>query len=151
MSGNLDHSPADIIRDLLIDLSLGTLPTNNTAWPVFRSNQPDSPDNSICVFDTENELQGRRQTDGVTIEFYGILIRVRGVDYSTGFNKAKDIAHQLDTEVLRDDVTIGSDTYRVQAVTRRGGVLSLGSELGVSRRRLFTINAVASIYQTAGT
>jgi hypothetical protein len=51
MSGSLDHFPADIIRQLLIDLGVG-LDVTATDWPAFSQKEPDSPDNVITVFDT---------------------------------------------------------------------------------------------------
>jgi hypothetical protein len=74
MSGSLDHFPADIIRQLLIDLGVG-LGVTATDWPAFSQKEPDSPDNVITVFDTMGRDLGRTNPDMVRSERYGIQVR----------------------------------------------------------------------------
>lgn len=150
MSGQLNHSPGVILQQLLIDLLLGTVATDNLAWPVFYSVMPNAPDNAISVHDTTGRMQGRDHNSGEMTEKYGFQVRVRCGSRSTGDTKAQAIGYALDTGVNRTSVTVGSDTYLVQSITRTTPVLSIGLEQG-SRNRLWTLNAVASITIQPGT
>jgi len=46
-------SPADIIRQLLLDMGLVA---TSGSWTAFVSFLPESPDNAICVYDTAGKL-----------------------------------------------------------------------------------------------
>ena len=151
MSGKLDHAPAQIIQQLLIDLGLATDIASAAAWPVYYSDHPNQPDDSICVYNTDARLQGRSQVEGETQEFYGIQVRVRSASVLNGYNKCQAIASAFDLQVLRTEVTmvtIPSASYLVQSVTRTSSVISLGVENPTSRRRLYTLNAMVSIRMT---
>lgn len=149
MSGALSHSPSEIIQNLMVDLGLGVLPSVGGNWPIYRSGLPDAPANTIGVIRTAGRLQGRRHPTGETIEHYGIQITVRGATPTIGDTKVRAIADSFDTNVLRDSVTIGSDVYVVQAITRASGPIELGDESPESKRQLFTLNITASIRQTS--
>lgn len=144
MSGSLTHSPSDVIRYLLIDLGLGTAPSAGQAWPVHVEREPASPDSVLTVYTTQGRTRGRTQRDGIVQEHYGIQIRVRDARPETGHVKANAVACALDTLVKRNTVTIGAQSYLVEAVTRTGAVLS-GKDAPSSNRYLFTVNALASI------
>jgi len=101
----------------------------------------------ISTFDTESILDGRVQIDGQTIEHFGVLVRVRSDDYQEGYVKARDIAVALDLDIEQTTTTIGSTDYLVEAVTRRGGVISLGKESGRSKRDIFTVNTIVTLRQ----
>ena len=154
MSGSLNHSPAHVIRNLLVTLGLGTDPDDDGNWPMFVSQEPNAPDSVITVIDTSSRLQGRLQKTGETQEHYGFLLQVRDANHKDGFAKANDLVVALDESNKRNDVTIedvsgtGSSTYRVDAVTRKTGVIDLGKDVATSKRNLFTINAVVSLQQT---
>lgn len=152
MSGALDHSPAEIIRGLLVQLGLGVNPDDDPGveWPAYYSLTPDKANECITVVDTTGITQGRTHVDGVTQEKYGIQISVRSTYVATGRRKAQEIAQAMDEDVLRTQITLevttgsASASYLVQAVTRQGNVLSPGIEPGTNRR-LFTTNFLASI------
>lgn len=155
MSGSLSHSPAEIIRDLLVTLGLGTDPADSGSWPIFVSREPDTPDSVITIYDTTPRLQGRSSPGGITQEHYGIQVRIRDASPRGGWVKANALVVALDQTIALDDVTIededgtGLSTYKVYTVSRTGGILSLGKQIDSSKRNLFTINAVAAIRQTA--
>ncbi len=148
MSGSLAHSPADIVRYLLIDKSLGTLPSDGGSWPIFADGEPDAPDSVITVYNMAGRLGGRTQVDGEQQEHPGIQIRIRDPDSRGGGTKARAIAIALDESIRLDNVTIGDNVYKVYAISRIGSVLSLGKEVPSSKRNLFTINAVVALRQT---
>lgn len=147
MPSSLLHSPADIIRTMLIDLSLGTAPSDSLTWPVYVSQEPSLPDNCITVYDTTGTDDGHTQPDGELQERHGIQVRIRSVDHPTGWTKSRAIAVALDEEVYRELVTIGASLYRVHAIARSPGPISLGKQTPDTKRDLFTINATVSVRQ----
>lgn len=147
MSGSLEHSPADILRNLLVNLGLGTTPSDSGSWPVYASLMPDTPDNVITLIDTAGVKQGRIQTSGEIQEHYGVQLLIRSTTHPVGYTKAQALAVALDENIQNNTVTISGTTYDVDAVSRRGNVLSLGEE-EESNRRLFSINAIVSINQS---
>ena len=149
MSGSLDHSPADIVRRLLISLGLGTAPSDGDSWPIAVAQEPDTPDNCITVYGTTGRGYGRHQTDGEVQGDYGIQLRVRSQTHSVGWARANALAECLDKTINLDAITIGESTYTVYSIGRSSpDVLELGKERG-TQRYLFTINAVCGIRQTA--
>jgi len=143
MSGDLNHSPAEIVQNLLVGEGVGTLPTSGGSWPIYESYERDSPDEVITVYDTSPTTSGRHHVNGETQLHYGVQVRVRSKSKPTGFSKAQDIQNELE-EVQRDSITVDSSNYLVQAIHHQG-ILSIGIESGTTRRRLFTINALVTL------
>jgi len=152
MSGSLNHSPAQIIAQLLIDLSVGTDPASETTWPVYNTSLPDSTssDNAICVYDTTGEMDSRMMIGGEWEERYGINIRIRSSDHVAGVAKMNALAVALDTQVQNAAVAMTTPTsvYAVQSVSRRSGPFDNGPE-PTSGRRVFTVNYLASLRQVS--
>jgi len=144
---SMTHSPADVIRWLLVSLSLGTDPENGLAWPIHVSSEPDAPDDLIVVYDTAGITNGRIQRSGETVEHKGVMVQVRGTDHPTAWAKAEAVNTALDESVRNSEVTIGSEVYVVYSVTRHSGPISLGREPSTNRF-LFSINAVVALRQT---
>ena len=145
MSGALTHSPADIVRTRLIELTLGTNPASNTAWPIFVSSEPDTPDNCITIYDTLGRDQGRVMWTGERQEMHGIQVRIRSQTHALGYTKARAIAVALDESIESDLVTIDATDYCLHSITRTSDVLALGLQKPASRRYLFTVNALVSV------
>ena len=149
MPGSLDHSPAEIVRRVLIALGLGADPQAvSPEWPVYAVSETNNPDNVITVYNTTGTQSGRTR-DGERQEHHGIQIRVRSAYEAIGYQKARDIAVALDQDVYQEPVAIDGKAYRVHAITRTSDVLSLGRQTPNTERRLFTVNAVVSLRQTA--
>ncbi len=148
----LTASPAEIVQQLMVDLSLGSNSDSN--WLITINQQPSVPDDMITVYDTEGEHQGRTHADGETQEAFGLQIRVRSVDHKTGYAKARYIATQFDRLVHNNSVTVvqaigtAYDRFTVYAITRKSGVLYIGKEPSTDRH-LFTFNSVVTIQQTS--
>jgi hypothetical protein len=147
MPGTLTHSPADILRKLLIDLGLGSQPSATTHWPVYVSQQPDDPDNLITLRDTTGIHDGRVHVGGEVQGRDGIQIIVRCNSFPVGWTKADTLCKTLDTDVYSATVTIDTTTYTVHSASRSGGMspIHLGKESTSSRRELFSINVTLSI------
>jgi hypothetical protein len=143
------HSPADVLRYLLIQLGLGTAPSSGGAWPVYAADEPATPDNCITVYDTQGRDAGRIMNTGEREEYPGFQVRVRSLDHPTGALKANQIADALDTAVRLTNVTVETYTYLVYCVSRTGNVLAAGKESPTSKRKLFFINGVVRLSRTA--
>jgi hypothetical protein len=138
-------SPADRIRQLLIDLELGSA---SGTWPVFVSFLPAEPDNAICIYDTTGRLGGRLMENGLQIEHSGIQIRVRGDVYPDTWNKANAIAIALDQQIRRSIAISGENSYILHNASRTGSIIPLGLDPEDQRRRFhFTINTLLTISQ----
>ena len=139
----LTDSPADLIQSLLVAESQGSQPPQ-TPWPVYINRTPDGAlvaRELITVYDTEPRQDGRLMV-GVRIEHPGFQIRVRSLDYATGFRKISNIAFVLD-KVRRRSVGGNSASYLIHAITRTSGPIPLGSD--DEGRESFTLNATATI------
>lgn len=150
MSGNLNHSPATIIQQLIVDKTLARLPSGSGDWPIYSSFMPDgegAPSDAIATFDTTGRNQGRTQIDGEVQENHGVQIMVRADKFNVGYAKSRTIATTLDEDVLRQTVSIDGTDYLVQCVNRVGDVIPLGKEDGTNRR-LFTINVLVVVTQS---
>lgn len=138
------HSPANILRYLLIDLAQGTLPSDGSTWPIHVGQEADNPDQTITVYNTEGRTDGRMMEDGEVVEFPGILVRIRSPSSETGYTKAEAIKVALD-EAYRVSVTIDSTTYTIQAATRVGTVNSLGRDVQRTKMFLYTLNYLLTV------
>lgn len=147
MSALLDHSPSDIVRNVLIDLGLGSDPAANQVWPIFASGEPDKPDSCITVYDTAGIDLGRIQFDGEREESYGIQVRVRSAAHTAGHKKTNEIAIALDKDLLDMNISLGASDYNVWCANRSSTVLVLGRESPNTNRRLFTVNVIVVIDQ----
>jgi hypothetical protein len=145
MANTLTHSPADIIRWLLVSLGLGSDPDEGAPWPVYAAGEPNAPDNVITVYDTAGTDDGRSMIDGEVMGHNGVQIRVRSTTHPVGYAKADAVWTALCEEVYDNTVTIDGVSYLVHSVNKIGDVLALGKEVPASKRSLFTINAVVSV------
>lgn len=141
MPGTLSHSPAKVVRELLILAGFGT---DAGQWPIKVNGEPDLPDNCLTVYDVAGRDDGyvafgERQT------WHGIQVRIRSSNPEAGYAKANDIAIYLDTPVIDAQVTIASAVYLVRSFNRTSDVLPLGRDAPNSNRRVFTIDALAML------
>lgn len=147
MSGQLTHSPNDVLRRLLVNMGKGVLPGAPTAvWPIGVV-RPDKPDNCVTVYETEGRRDGRTMNGGEVWYHPGVQIEVRSADHNTGYLKANQLATCCDEEIYNETVTFEGKTYTITNVSRVGQVMSLGYETPESRRELFTFNATVTITQ----
>jgi hypothetical protein len=92
----MQHSPAEIGRQLLVNLGVGQDPDGGTSptWPVFTGQEPDGigvPDECITVYDTTWRTDGRHMGNGQTYWHYGIQIRLRSLGQADGWLKARAV------------------------------------------------------------
>lgn len=148
--GTLTHSPAEILAQMLIDLSLGTDPDDSAAWPVYSTGEPGTPDNCITTYDTSGLDDGSSMIDGEQYGHLGVQVRVRGATHGGGgWAKAHAISQSLDRNSHNRIVTVDGTQYIVYDVSRNGPtVLAAGKDSPTSRRSIYTINVVMAVRQT---
>lgn len=150
MADLFTHPVAQIVSRLLIGLGVAVTRTSSLpSWSISVNSEEDAPDDVITVYDTGARSWGRSQTTGDQLSHPAVQIRVRGRDQKTAYDRAKLIATKLDRNVNHVSVTVGSSTYCVQSISRVPGILFFGKESETSQRRIFLINAYATIRQTA--
>jgi hypothetical protein len=149
MTGTLTHTAADVIRYLLIDLSLGTLPTASSSWPISVGSEPDRPDSSITIYNETPISQGRHQIDGEIQERPGFQVRIRAGDQNTAHAKADAIRNAIDKTIVLSQVTISSSVYLIYSISRTSGPIYLGKDVPNSERHLITINATVALKQSS--
>lgn len=146
MPGVLQHSPADVVRSLLLELELGfDYADDATSWAVFTDGEPDLPDNCITVYGTQGRDEGSEMVQGERAEHHGVQIRIRSKTHTQGYVKARDIASAMDRNSHFINLVLEDIGYLVWKVTRTTDVLPLGKDAPNSKRNLFTINAVVSV------
>ena len=154
MTTPLSNSPADVLRYALIALGLGILPvpgTNYTAtsWPTSTGQELDSPDNTATTYDTTGIKDGRSMTDGDVVEHPGVQVRVRATDDPTAQTQAWILANAVDRLIIGTNLTIGTHTYTIYAVSRKGNPARLSQETPTSRRPVWTFNVTVTLTQTS--
>ena len=149
----LTHSPADIIRQLLVDLGLAIDPTygpdgqytGGASWPVFAHSEPSFPDRCITVRETDAQDDGP-DMHGNLYYHHGCQLRFRDVDKNSPSAKARAVQTAIfqPENVLQRTVTVGGVSYEVWCVIP-GPVLNLGYNLPGDKRTLVTVNILTPI------
>lgn len=146
MPGVISHSPAKVIQELFIQLGLGSRPTTPPGlWPLYYTNEPNSPDNCLTIYNTAAVQFGRTMPDSERQEHYGVQVRVRASTNPLGSAKAWEIAVAMDDQVKHNFVTIDGIDYCIWSITRKGSVMDLGKDVPRTKLFLFTINATSYI------
>ena len=149
MSGQLSHTPSQVIRQLLIDLLLGA--DGGTSWPVYATHEPNAPDNCITVYDTVGRNQGRFQVGGEIQETHGIQVKVRATDAQTASAKASEIKTSLSENVHLTSVTVTDDEgfgtatqdYVLYNISFSSGPIPIPNP--DNDRKVFTLNLLANL------
>lgn len=154
MANELLHSPADVVRQLVLDLGLGTDPDDEPGedWPVFAHSLPDLPDAAMAVTDTAGRDHGSSQLTGELFTAYGWQLRVRGVTHAGGaWQKADECRRSLSERCTQRVVTLanltGTDTtdYTVHCLHGFGQVLTGAEPSSAGRRTVFSLNGLISL------
>ena len=138
------RTPTDVLRYYLVLLGLVTSPDDSLAWPCYVSSMPDTPDDCVCLYDTAGVLQGRDMPTGTVAESYGVQIKLRAVDYPTGYNKLLTTCQGLDNVVtagFNQNLLVAQPwidsgiVYGFINASRKSGVMAMGGEVTGSRLR----------------
>lgn len=141
------YSPADILRGALVGASKGNMPSASGDWPIFVGHMPEEIDQAIGIFDTTGNKDGRVMKTGETIIHPGYQIRIRTIDYPDAYSKIHEIQKFLDT-IANKVVSLGGDSYIINATSLKSGPFSLGQEPDSRRRENFTVNGTMTITLT---
>lgn len=147
MSNLLAHSPADVIRALLIQEGFGQQAETASEWPIFTQSEPSRPDDCITTYDTTGIRHARLQVTRNTQQHYGIQVRVRSRTSPAGHTKINAITVGMEG-VYHAVVTIGEAEYTVHSVNHASGPAYIGRE-AEANRMVFTVNFLACIEQTS--
>lgn len=146
MPGPLQHSPADVLRQLIVDQGWSVdYVDDDTSWAAFASGEPDLPDDCVTVYDTTGVDYGRVGVTGERQESHGFQVRVRSKTHAGAYAKVRQIAVGFDEDVYLATVNLDGVAYRVQSVKRNGDPLFIGKDGSRSKRSLFTLNGVVSL------
>lgn len=148
-TGTLTHSPADVLRRLLIAIGQGVTPASgtNSNWPIFESQEPSSPDNVVTTYDVDGRDFGRTGLTGERFEHHGVQVRVRAATKPVCWRKMREICVALDEDVYQESVTIDGTNYFVHAVHRVSKPLYNGLEPG-TQRHVYTMSVIVNLHQT---
>jgi len=138
---SISNSPSLIIRNYLVAQGLFTLPSSSGTWPIYPTSLPDGVNvegNAVGIYDEAPQIDGRVMT-GEVCQHYGIKIELRALVYETGYLKLKSVLTDL-SDVQKETVVVGANSYYFWAATKFSGVLNLGTESGTKRRYKFELN-----------
>lgn len=142
MPQTLLHSPADIVRQALIDLGAVTA---DGAWPCYATHEPDTPDDVVTVYNTQDgDDDGRSFPDGDADCHWGLQIRVRSAREDEGWAKAHALRKAVLGVHLRD-VSVADTGYVIYNFSSVRQVWALGTETPQSDRLIFVINFTAAV------
>jgi hypothetical protein len=145
VSDAFGNTPAEILATYLQTLGTVTAPSAGGSWPLFTGSMPDgrnAPNDAACVYDTVPVKDGRLMAGAVVVH-YGVMMHVRSMDMTTGWQKINALALDIDA-IRRTQVTVGVNEYRINNVTRIGSIACLGQE-EETRRYVFSLNLLMSI------
>lgn len=137
------------MQGLLIARALGTSANLDPLqdWPVYAPTEPSSPDDVITVTGTAGITHGRNHITGELGEHYGLSIRVRSAVEGDGYDKANEIATELNEDVYNAIITLEGSDYCIQSIRTVTSVLYIGYEMPTSKRHIHVVNCLASIKQ----
>lgn len=150
MSTSLTHSPARIVRQLLVNDGQGTDPADDGSWPIYYNTEPDR-EGIITVVDRTGRPDGRMMPTGEQVQHHGIQVLVKGGTHDVGYTKANSIFVWMSETALNNSLTISGSSYVVYCFHLTSPIIDFEgqSEQPATRRHNFSINAVAAIRQTA--
>lgn len=147
MISTLNHPVHKIIQKLLIELGLGTTPTDNQPWPVSAPKEPTSPDDCIVVNTTTGVEVGYRAQDGIVQYHKGFQVMVRCSDDTLGYRKAEFIKAALNESVDHHVIILDSNSYCVDICTSSGDIINMGMRRSETRLQLWSINFTTDLKQ----
>ena len=138
-----NHTPAEILRKVLIDAGEVSLPSQNDVWPMFVSGLDSSPNDALAIYDTVGTEDGSIQPTGETKRHPGWQVRCRSVDYRTAYRKLAKIANFFDT-LAQVALTLDADQYTLHSVYQSSNIVHLVVRDEQAREH-FTFNGTVAI------
>jgi hypothetical protein len=144
MAVDLEHSPADVLRQLAIDLGLAAVSGD---WTAKATLEDDTPDRMVTFYDTTGVPDGRSMINGEVFDRHGFQVRVRAEHPEVSRRKIDEIRTAFTRQVDHRAVTVEDTDYVVNAVTRPGPLLDVGGDEADANRAAHTWNAFVTIRQ----
>lgn len=145
----MNSSPATIIARVLTNAGLGSTVSDDGVpsgdWPVYSSEEPDSPDSAVTVYDTEGTAYCRDFLTGNVVGPTGLQVRVRSAAKAGAWDKAVAVYDYLSKTLYRRGVSIDGRYYVVHACEQFGDITDLGKESPSSHRHLVVFNVQVEI------
>ena len=144
MSEKLLNTPASILAAYLIAQSKMTDPSDKDNWPLYKSHMPDGmgvKTNAEAIYDIGG-VKDSKSMNGVMSEHQGVHLIIRCQDYETGYVKIEDINFTLG-KVVNASVTIDSNSYALQNVSRQASVIPIGMD--EKRRYSFSMDFLLTL------
>lgn len=150
------NEPEVVVRKLFANLGVVSIPEDGLPWPCFIGVTPTGdrvPDKVISLRQVASRLQSRIMSTGETEHLIGLNFNVRSDDMNNGYRKAKGICNALDNNTTEVSVQVGYSLYMVHSISRQSDVIPLGFEVPESKRKVWGVEALASIsyIDTVGT
>lgn len=158
MANTLYHSAADVVRNALVGLGVGTHPdvTPGGSWPIYVNAEPMDRDNRATVNDTTPMSDGRSTTpgsEGELWERFGIQVLLLAESQPVGALKADEFKTTLAKSCSNVYVNIpanttagiGEHTYLLEWVGQISGVIYAGRDAPNSHRVRYSINAMCTV------
>lgn len=146
----LNHNPAIIFRQLLVDLGVGSDPPSSgspslNTWYLHANKNVNEPDQILVVHHTPDIKSGRVMNTGKVDLQYGIQVYGRHKSNATLSAKMESLVTVLDETIYQNTVTVDSTQYLVHAFSNRGPILDIGEEEGKTKRNQMTVNGTITI------
>ena len=146
---SLNHNPAKIFRQLLVDLGVGSDPPSSSpslgTWYIYANKNVSEPDQILVVHHTPDIKSGRIMNSGKVDLQYGIQVYGRHKSNVTLSEKMHSLETVLDETIYQNTVTLDATQYLVHAFSNRGPVLDIGEEEGKTKRNQMTVNGTITI------
>lgn len=146
------HSPADVIRYMLIEKGHGVLPStnvDNNPWPIYVDQQPayglNVPEEIVVIYNTQGQQFGRLHNSGRIPTHPGFQLLVRSKGSQSGYNKSVELETALNEDVFRESVLIAPfdspvSEYLVQSCQQRTSILPIGEDRDNQNLYLHSLN-----------
>ncbi len=154
MTEPLIDCPADILRQLLVDMGIAVEPTFGSdgaytggRWPAFANTIPSRPDEIIIVTDTDDQDDGPDMHSNLYFHF-ACQVRLRSKTEQEGRLKGYAVQAAIfdGVNVYDRSVTIpeSATTYQVHCVIP-GPLIAMGMGIATDKRFNFSINVLMPI------
>lgn len=143
------YSASDILVELLVQAGqlariTSGQPVNASLFAGYAGDEPDKPDNTVTIYDTDAGNNYRSFVDLKTGGPSGVQVRVRGTTHRIAYSKISEINDYL-AQVVRRGVSIETEYYMVDGCSNIGNIIGLGRESPQSQRHLFTLNLYVEV------
>lgn len=136
----MTHVLSRVLRQLLIDLGIGT---SSGDWTTYYAGQGDTPDKMLSFVDTQSTVD-REDMHAGSDQRWAFQLMVRSTDTDSAKAKAEAARTAL-LNVYDRWVTVQNTAYVVHCITGLGSVLPLGADRPNSNRSLCSLNGFAIV------